>query len=66
MWLNEKKPEFDFKVINGIQVNNILSEKALTYRFLTETGQIQTIDKETGKVLKSEIDKRICDPADLI
>lgn len=66
MWLNEKKPEFDFKVINGIQVNNILSEKALTYRFLTETGQIQTIDKETGKVLKSEIDKRICDLADLI
>lgn len=47
-------------------MNNILSEKALTYRFLTETGHIQTIDKETGKVLTSEIDTRICDPADLI
>ncbi|EOB1384282.1 hypothetical protein ACFDD0_13050 [Enterococcus lactis] len=66
MWFKVKKQEFDFKVINGIQVNTILSEKALTYRFLTETGHIQTVDKETGKVLKSEIDKRICDPSDLI
>jgi hypothetical protein len=66
MWLNEKKREFDFKVINGIQVNIILSQNAFTYRFLTETGFIETIDKKTGKILKSEIDKRICDPNDLI
>lgn len=53
-------------VINNIQVNTVLSENAATYRFLTVTGAIETIDKETEEVLKSEVNKYICDPDDLL
>lgn len=52
-------------VINDIQVNTVLSENAATYRFLTVKGVIETIDKVTEEVLKSEINRDICDPDDL-
>lgn len=64
---NQSNRKYDSspKVINNIQVNTVLSENATTYRFLTVAGVIETIDKETEEVLKSEINKYICDPDDL-
>ncbi|ASZ07116.1 MULTISPECIES: hypothetical protein [Enterococcus] len=61
-----RKCDYSPKVINNIQVNTVLSENAATYRFLTVTGVIETIDKETEEVLKSEINRDICDPDDLL